>query len=183
MSFGDLLVSGASWALALGGVWAAAICVAAVLEVISSGRLAWTARTGCPAPVRRALLAVLGVVLAGGGALSTSPVSAAPAPLGSSRGQLGLPVPARPTGSAYAVPRQRVEVRPGDCLWHLAQRRSPPGATDQEVAEVVARAYRANRRVIGPDPDLLQPGQRLRLPPQRARLDDTDRPNPTSEAP
>src|SRR5689334_7356433 len=99
--FGDLLVVGASWALALGGVWAALVGAAAVLEVVSSGRLAFTARVGCPAPVRRALLAGLGVVLASGGAVVDGPVSADPGPWGQpGRGQLGLPVPARPTGAA-----------------------------------------------------------------------------------
>jgi hypothetical protein len=178
MSFGDLLVSGATWALGLGGAWALLIGVAATLEVLSSGRLALTSRTGCPAPVRRVLLAGLGVLLAGAGAVA-SPVSAAPTPSGS-RGQLGLPVPVRPTGAAYAEPRRHVEVRPGDCLWRLAHRRSPPGATDREVARLVTRTYRSNRRVIGPDPDLIQPGQQLRLPRQRPA---TDRPNQTTETP
>ena len=81
---------------------------------------------------------------------------------------LGLPVPARPTGSAYAVPRQRVEVQPGDSLWRLARAAAParPPRT-QDVARLVARTYRANRTVIGPDPDLIRPGQRLRIPLQR----------------
>jgi nucleoid-associated protein YgaU len=75
-------------------------------------------------------------------------------------------VPARPTGAAYAVPRQRIVVEPGDSLWRLAQARSPR-ASPQHVADLVARTYRANRRTIGPDPDLIHPGQRLRVPQQR----------------
>lgn len=168
MSFGDLLVTGALWALAVGAAWAALIVAAAVIEVASSGRLALTARTGCPAPARRALLAGLGIVLASGGAVVTSPVSAAPAPSASgTRSQLGLPVPARPTGVRAAVPRQRVEVQPGDSLWRLSQQRSRATATDEDVARLVARTYRTNRRVIGPDPDLIQPGQHLRIPRPR----------------
>ena len=181
MAFGDLLVTGSTWTLALGGVWAALICAAAVVEVLSDGRLALTSRLGCPASARRALLAGLGVVLASGGAVAAGPVSAAPAPWDSSRsgqrheqgdgladGQVsGLPVPVRPLGSAGPVPRQRVEVRPGDCLWRLTQEHAPTRASSQDVARLVARTYRANRRVIGPDPDLIQPGQRLRLPHQR----------------
>ena len=167
MLFGDLLVTGATGALALGAAWAALIGAAAVLEVVSSGRFALTARLGCPAPARRALLAGLGVVLASGGAVLMSPVSAAPAPSGSgTRGQLGLPVPARPVGLPAAGPRQGVEVRPGDSLWRLSEQRSR-AATDQEVARLVARAYRANRNVIGADPDLILPGQRLQIPRQR----------------
>jgi nucleoid-associated protein YgaU len=172
MSFGDLLVVGATWALCLAAVWAALIVAAAVVEVASSGRLALMARLGCPAPARRALLAGLGVVLATGGAVVTGPVSAAPAPFGQGssgqgRDQLGLPVPARPTGSAYPPPRQQVEVRPGDSLWRLSQQRSSARASTQEVARLVERTYRANRRVIGLDPDLIHPGQRLRIPTQR----------------
>src|SRR4051794_10515500 len=167
MSFGDLLVNGAAAALALGTGWAVLIAAAAVLEVISEGRFALTARLGCPAPARRALLAGLGVVLASGGAVVTCPVSAAPAPSGSStRGQVGLPVPARPVGHPPAVSRQRVEVRQGDSLWRLAEQRSRPG-TEQDVARLVARTYRANRGVIGADPDLILPGQRLQIPRQR----------------
>jgi nucleoid-associated protein YgaU len=176
MVFGDLLVAGATWALGLGAAWAALILAAAVIEVGSSGRLALTGRLGCPAPARRALLAGLGVALASGGAVVAGPVSAAPAPLGqeaarlAARGQFGLPVPARPTGSAYSRPRQRVEVQPGDSLWRLSQKRSSRTASTQDVAHLVERTYRANRRVIGPDPDLIQPGQRLRIPTQRRHI-------------
>jgi nucleoid-associated protein YgaU len=158
MSFGDLLVTGATWALALGAVWAVLVCAAAALEVVSSGRFALTARMGCPAPARRALLAGLGVVLASGGAVGAGPVSAAPGP---------LPVPARPTGTAAVVPRQRVEVQPGDSLWRLSEQRSRHTASDRDISRLVARTYRANRTVIGSDPDLIQPGQRLRLPEPR----------------
>jgi nucleoid-associated protein YgaU len=168
MSFGDLLVTGATGALALGAAWAALIGAAAVLEVVSSGRFALTARLGCPTPVRRALLAGLGVVLASGGAVVMSPVAASPAPTGSSnRGQVGLPVPARPVGLPPAVPRQRVEVQPGDSLWRLSEQRSRAAATDQDIARLVARTYRANRGVIGADPDVIRPGQHLQLPRQR----------------
>lgn len=171
MSFGDLLVTGASWALVIGAAWGALIVSAGIAEVLTSGRLALTARLGCPAPARRALLAGLGIVLASGGAVVAGPVSAAPAPLGSgTRTGLGLPVPARPTGSAYAVPRQRVEVQPGDSLWRVAREHSRATASEQDIARLVARTYRANRPVIGADPDLIQPGQRLHIPLHRPDL-------------
>jgi nucleoid-associated protein YgaU len=172
MSFGDLLVKGATWALALGAAWAVLVCAAAVLEVVSAGRLAITARLGCPAPARRALLAGLGVVLASGGVVVTSQVSAAPPVAGSgggSRGQLGLAVPSRPTGSTPAVPRQRVEVQPGDSLWRLAEQRSRAATSDAGIARLVARTYRTNRHIIGADPDLIRPGQRLQVPRPRER--------------
>lgn len=160
MEFGDLLVTGAAWALGLGAVWALLICAAAILEVTSSGRLAFTGRLGCPAPARRALLAGLGVALASGGGVVAGPVAARSGPP-------DLPVPARPIGSAYPPPRQRVVVEPGDSLWRLAQTHSSARATTQDLARLVGRTYRTNRRVIGPDPDLIQPGQRLHIPAQR----------------
>ncbi len=103
MHFDELLVTGASWALGLGALWAGLVAIAAaVVEVVSEGRVALTARLGCPASARRALLAGFSVVLAGGGALAAGPVAATPAPFGARRrtGQgLTLPVPTRPTGT------------------------------------------------------------------------------------
>jgi hypothetical protein len=111
-AYDELLVAGAAWALVIGTAWAVAVCAAAVLEVTSTGRWALTGRLGCPTSARRTLLAGLGVLLAGGGALAAAPVSAAPAPLerGASGPRSGftLPVPARPTGATYSLPRQRV---------------------------------------------------------------------------
>ena len=166
MSFGDLLVAGATWALALGAAWATLVCGAAALEVLSSGRLALTARLGCPARARRVLLAGLGLLLAGGAAAVPGPASAG----SSARDQLGLPVPARPTGTSPvrpSVPAQSVRVQPGDNLWRLSREHSRPSATEQDVARLVERTYRANRTVIGSDPDLIKPGQHLQIPRQR----------------
>jgi len=57
-----------------------------------------------------------------------------------------------------------ITVRRGDTLWDLAARRLGPGASDAEVAVEWPRWYAANREVVGPDPDLLLPGQQL-VPP------------------
>jgi nucleoid-associated protein YgaU len=57
-----------------------------------------------------------------------------------------------------------VVVRNGDSLWTIAAARLGPLATDVEVAQEWPRWYAANRATIGPDPDLLQPGQMLRAP-------------------
>lgn len=82
--------------------------------------------------------------------------------------------PARPRARADArptlltsVPRpepDQVVVRRGDTLWDLARRDLGPDATDAEVAETWPRWHAANRRVIGPDPARLRPGQVLRRP-------------------
>ncbi len=171
MMFGDLLVTGATWALVLAVAWGVLVLASALLEVASDGRLALTARVGCPQGVRRLLLTGLGVLLAGGGAIVTGPASATPPPRDPGRpGQepgraVTLPVPARPTGTAPEAPRQRIEVQPGDSLWALSQQ-GAPSASAPEVARLVERTYRDNRRTIGPDPDLIRPGQRLVVPRQ-----------------
>jgi nucleoid-associated protein YgaU len=63
-----------------------------------------------------------------------------------------------------------VVVRPGDTLWGLTRAELPPTADDSAVADRVREIHRANRAVIGADPDLIQPHQRLRMPrPQTIR--------------
>jgi nucleoid-associated protein YgaU len=57
-----------------------------------------------------------------------------------------------------------VVVRRGDSLWDLAERHLGPGASAADIAAEWPRWYAANRHVIGPDPDLLLPGERL-VPP------------------
>jgi nucleoid-associated protein YgaU len=55
-------------------------------------------------------------------------------------------------------------VRPGDTLWGIAGRSLPDGATDAEVAGATRAWHRANRDVIGDDPDLIVPEQILEPP-------------------
>ncbi|MFN8156081.1 MAG: LysM domain-containing protein [Candidatus Nanopelagicales bacterium] len=107
---------------------------------------------------------------------------AAAALLGSASALLVIAAPARAaapdrtvatTGPLAAEPRQTprasrvvevVVVRPGDTLWDIARRHLPARATDAQVARAWPRWYAANRAVIGPDPDVIRPGQRLRAP-------------------
>lgn len=73
-------------------------------------------------------------------------------------GSRGLPAP------------DGVVVHRGDTLWSIAAAALGPDATDPEVARAWPRWYAANRHLIGPDPDLLRPGQVLRVPtPATAR--------------
>ena len=62
-----------------------------------------------------------------------------------------------------------VVVAPGDSLWvlaeeHLEGRHGASTATDAQVAVEWPRWWAANRAVVGDDPDLLHPGQRLVVP-------------------
>ncbi len=68
------------------------------------------------------------------------------------------------SGRFSATDTDAVVVHRGDSLWTLAARHLGPGASDVEVARAWPRWYDANRAVIGADPDLLLPGQVLRVP-------------------
>ncbi|WP_337063475.1 LysM peptidoglycan-binding domain-containing protein [Kineococcus sp. G2] len=70
-----------------------------------------------------------------------------------------LPGDARPTSSGDEVVVQR-----GDSLWSLARSLTGADASAGDVLREQQRLYAANADVIGADPDVLLPGQVLRLP-------------------
>ncbi|MET1133470.1 MAG: LysM domain-containing protein [Aeromicrobium sp.] len=110
-------------------------------------------------PLLRALL-VTGAVVS-----VQSPARAAPGGVEALQG-LALPdrpLTATPAPVAPAPEPQAHLVVPGDSLWSIVRDRSP-GADDARLDAAVDRWYRANRAVIGDDPDLIQPGQRLDPP-------------------
>lgn len=72
----------------------------------------------------------------------------------------GLRVRPQDTDRPHAV----VVVR-GDSLWSIAEKHLGPSATIAEIDAAWRQWYAANRRTIGPDPDLIRPGQRLHPPP------------------
>jgi len=57
-----------------------------------------------------------------------------------------------------------VVVRGGDTLWDIAARALGPEAAAADIAASWPRWHAANRSTIGPDPDLIRPGQLLRPP-------------------
>jgi nucleoid-associated protein YgaU len=69
----------------------------------------------------------------------------------------------RPPAPTHDSP-QVVLVRPGDSLWRIAARALGPEATDRAVAVAWPSWWRANRELIGTDPDLIHPGAVL-VPP------------------
>lgn len=85
---------------------------------------------------------------------------------------------AEPTRSATptvarTVPEAYV-VRPGDSLWSIARAHpDDSGSVDHRWRAI----WQANRTVVGADPDLIIPGQALRLPPTHTT------PAPTSQDP
>ena len=167
--FPDLLMALAAWLMVGCACWSTVISAAALLEATTTGRVRATVWVGCPPALRRLLVAGIGAALVSGVPGQTQAVTVAttsltwassdrPAPAG----QRALPVPARPVGRPSPSPR--VLVRPGDNLWQLAAVRLPASASDGEVALQVERIHRRNQEVIGPDPDLIHPGQRLVVP-------------------
>ncbi len=71
-------------------------------------------------------------------------------------------------GPLAATPREPGTVdhvvRRGDTLWDIAARHLGPRASVEQVAREWPRWHAANRAVIGPDPDHIEPGQRLIAP-------------------
>jgi len=60
---------------------------------------------------------------------------------------------------------KRIVVSPGDSLWLISSRWLGPNATLQEIDTAVEQIYALNRDQIGPDPDLIFPGQKFLVPP------------------
>jgi Tfp pilus assembly protein FimV len=71
--------------------------------------------------------------------------------------------PATPTAS----PDHHV-VRAGESLWSIAAGTLTPDATAAQVATASASWYDANLVTIGPDPDVIHPGQQLTAPDAEA---------------
>jgi nucleoid-associated protein YgaU len=176
------LLAWAAWAWgAIGLVLTAAAALPGVVGSASSAVL----HVVVPAGLRRAAGMALGAGVALGGPLGTGVALAAPpapsvAATASATGtavpdwpsstQEG-PAPAGPTAVPAATPTPGPHVVvTGECLWRIAgdQLRSADGspATDAAVATTVHAWWTANAQVIGPDPDLIRPGQVLRPPTQ-----------------
>lgn len=182
-SFADLLVWVCAGALLVCSAW---------LWLVTSLIAADAARgrvepefPGCPAAVRRLLLMACGVALLGGLvtpahtlAPAADPAPTAPADSTDRSRVKGLPLPDR--ASSVPPPSRRrsdratshsalgrgghVVVRHGDTLWAIAARSLVPEATDADIDERWRAIHHLNRTVIGADPDVIQPTQRLHLP-------------------
>lgn len=164
--------------------WLWAGTTAVVLEAVRGTGRPWQLR-GVPAPLRRLVLVACGIAVAG----LVSPATATPGPVHLDRtGQAGaaiiegLPLPDRATGAAHGARgpgtpatghvgptadptvSHLAVVHPGDSLWSIA--RTDLGSTAQalDITGHWHRIYALNRDLIGPDPDLVRPGQRLRMP-------------------
>lgn len=188
---GLALVGCAAWAWAVGSVVVVdALRVAGRVAGAGAAGLGDAPRRGVPAWAARAVLAACGVAALTATPAHADPVAAPPQQHLAAHARDaapdpgtpdGLPYPDRATGPAATPPSggtgsgaaaagsvtaapATVVVRPGDSLWRIAAGLRGPDAPDADVAAVVVRLHALNRAEIGPDPDLIQPGQRLRLP-------------------
>jgi hypothetical protein len=167
-SFDAWLPSLCAGVTALCAGWGWLVTTVVVLEAL--GRRPRAASAGVPAWARRVLLGACGVAVLG----SAAPAPAAPAP-GDGEGREwpavldGLPLPDRAEGrdvSSLPEPHRRHRVRPGDSLWSVAEatlRATGAPAAAADVAAYWPRIYALNRDLVGADPNLIRPGQLLRL--------------------
>ena len=163
--FAGLLVTGCAVAALVAAGWLWLVTTSVVLDVV---RERHAVRPGAGVVRRLVLVACGAAVLAG----TAAPAGASPHPVSPLD---GLPLPDRAVGAAaphhpapaHAAGRQpaTVRVRPGDSLWLIAERALGPRATDARVAAYWPRIQARNAAVIGDDPDLIRPDQRLQLPP------------------
>lgn len=176
-----LVVVAAGWA-----AWALTVYLAIGVGVASAAHLGVHPRgisALVPRTVRRLVEVTVGASTAA--AVCLAPTAAFAAPPGPAPTTTASPLdwpalaapppPAHPSvrtaapAAARLAPTERLTVRPGDSLWSLTARRLGPQATPARIAASWPRLYAMNRRLIGPDADLIHPGQRLVAPPTEER--------------
>ena len=168
----DALLTGAARVVMVGVLgWAVLIVLAVVAEAATAGRVRLALRWGCPPTLHRHLIAVATVVVT---ALAT-PAPAAhaeqtPEPSGTVLDGLRLPDLPAPLEASSADSRAEtapsvsgwVTVHAGDSLWRISRRLLPARASPARVSSTTNDLYAHNHSLIGPDPDLIHPGQHLR---------------------
>jgi hypothetical protein len=171
-------------AAALCAVWGWLVTSLVVLEALT-GRARRAPTPGVPVWARRLVLAVCGAAVLASAGPATADDRPGPRRAEAPSVLEGLPLPDRAEGpSTTELVTRTIEtspvrqsepdppvagqhlVRPGDSLWSIAETAllaSGSTATDAEVSAYWPRIYALNRDLVGPDPDLLHPGQLLRL--------------------
>src|SRR4051794_40326912 len=150
----------AAWACV---VWLAFALLVSALSA-APGVLGRLARVVAPRIVPAAMRGALGLTIAALPAAATLPSSAwadngrpSPAWLPPSLDRPATSTPVRVSAAHHAS----YVVRPGDCLWSIARDHLGVHPSHAAVAARWPQWYAANERVIGVDPDLIRPGQRL----------------------
>ncbi|WP_233491321.1 LysM peptidoglycan-binding domain-containing protein [Blastococcus sp. TBT05-19] len=173
-----------AWLVWCWGALGLALTAASALPGLSGRMADGLLRRVLPAGARRAAALALGVglgiappalglaVVVATPAVAAAEETAPPGGVPDWPGAASAPAPALPGADVLPdwpqapVAGEHVVVR-GDCLWDIAERHlaatgSAPSTAD--VAHAVQAWWQTNAEVIGPDPDLLLPGQVLRPP-------------------
>ncbi len=188
-----VVAAGVAWAVLAWLTAGLLLCLAAGARR-TEGRLDRVARAVAPHAVRRLAALLLGIGLVGAPLALAMPaqadrtVATAARQADPTRPPVEVPAldrwtpdrPAAPAATsdspadpaALLVPRphrgsvvsDHVVVRRGDTLWDIAARALGSDASVADIAASWPGWYAANRSTIGPDPDLILPGQRLRPP-------------------
>lgn len=171
--FSELLVALCAAGLLLALTWLWIVTTVTVGELVV-GRV----RTGGGATRRLVLLACGAAILAGAAAPATAADTGPSVLVGLSLPDRSVAAPQRqhetpagapagrgqaehPSPAVAAAPQERVHVvRPGDSLWTIAASQARGGDVDAQWRAI----WRANQETVGSDPNLIVPGQRLRLP-------------------
>lgn len=162
----DALVAGCATVLAMALAWLWLVTTATVAQVLAGATPSGLGTT------RRLVLLACGAALVTGTAV---PAHADGGRTHDAEHLVGLSLPERAVAPAAPSPEPRARagarrdtgageryvVRPGDSLWSIAQAH-PSGGGDVELRW--RAIWAANRDVVGADPDLIHPGQALRLP-------------------
>lgn len=190
-TFDRVLVWLCAAAAVLCAIWVWVLTTVVVLEA-ARGLPALEGPRWVPLRVRRLLLTACGVAALGVAAPATATpgttpaappatpavttaTSVAPVPAATRDPGItldGLPLPDRAvggagkrTGTRREAPERAVLVEPGDSLWSIASARVGPDPDAATVTTYWHALHRLNADVIGDDPDLIHPGQQLRMPP------------------
>lgn len=163
------LLAWATWAWGAVGLLLTAATGLPGLPGVLAGTVS---RVLLPERLRATAALALGMGLVVAGSAAASPATP-PGPPDWPAGVAGAPAPpdGPRDGAAEVPPAAAVDrhvVVPGDCLWliardHLDRTGAPPA--DAVTARAVEDWWSVNAEVIGPDPDLIHPGQVLSAPP------------------
>ncbi len=165
------MVAACATGLALSLAWLWVVTSVTVVEVVTGA----VPRSG--GATRRLVLLACGAAVVAGTAL--------PAQASSGDGVevlVGLPLPERAVapatsgrpGTPAAPTVDAYVVRSGDSLWSIARAHPAPSG---DVETRWRAIWRHNRDVVGDDPDLIHPGQALRLPATDTTTDPNNGPS------
>jgi hypothetical protein len=164
----DAVVTLCAGAGALVLLWLAGTVVVATVDELrarTGPRRPTRSTPGVPPVVRRVVAVVVGILLGSAGLAANAAERGAAVSVPQAGWAVSAPVEAgwsAPAPLRDQPDEEHVVVR-GDTLWSLAADRCGPDATPADVLAELQRLHTVNADVIGEDPDLLRPGQILRL--------------------